>query len=38
MGADKVIAADAAFVRAIRTHPDRTIAKMVVPLSVWDSR
>jgi hypothetical protein len=35
MGADKVVVSDAAFVRAMRRHPDPAVAGMVLPLNAW---
>lgn len=37
MGAEKVVAADAPFVKAMGTHPDPDVAGMMVSLSDWDS-
>ena len=36
MGAEKGVAADAPFVKAMRGHPDPALAGMVVSLSAWD--
>jgi predicted nucleic acid-binding protein len=35
MGADQVVAADAAFVRNMRSHPDAKIAGIMLPLDEW---
>lgn len=35
--ADKVVAADAAFVRAMRSHPSPAIAGLMLPLDEWDA-
>lgn len=35
MGAERVIAADGPFVRAMRMHPERSIAGMVLSLEEW---
>ncbi len=34
-GASAVVVADGPFVRSIKTHPDPTLAAMVLPLDVW---
>jgi predicted nucleic acid-binding protein len=35
VGADRVIAADGPFIRAMRSHPDPVLAEMVLPLTDW---
>jgi predicted nucleic acid-binding protein len=35
MGATTIVAADGAFVRDMRTHPDPALARMVMPLGEW---
>jgi hypothetical protein len=35
MGAQGVVVADGPFVRAMRTHPDPTLAAMLIPLDAW---
>lgn len=35
MGASAVVSADAAFVQAVRTHPQATVAAMALPLEDW---
>lgn len=35
MGAEQVITADGPFVRAMRRHPEQSIAGMVLPLQEW---
>lgn len=35
MGADRVIASDERFVRAMRTHPDPVVAGLLLPLREW---
>jgi predicted nucleic acid-binding protein len=35
MGASAVVAADAPFERAVRTHPDTALASMVLSLEAW---
>ena len=35
MGADAVVAADGTFVRSMRSHPDPTLAAMVLSLDAW---
>lgn len=36
VGAERVVAADAPFVKAMRTHPDPAVAGMMVSLAAWD--
>jgi hypothetical protein len=38
MSAEKVIVADGPFVTAMQTHPDPTLAGILLPLGVWASR
>jgi predicted nucleic acid-binding protein len=38
MGADAVVAADGAFLRAMRSHPDPTLSAMVLSLDDWAKR
>jgi predicted nucleic acid-binding protein len=35
MGADKVVVADGPFVRAMQTHPDGAMTRLLWPLSEW---
>jgi hypothetical protein len=37
MGANKVVVADSPFVTAMRTHPDRALANILLPLAAWAS-
>lgn len=37
VGADRVVAADAAFVRAMRSHPSPAISGLLLPLDEWDA-
>ena len=34
-GADAVVTADRGFVRAMQRHPDRAVARLVLPLNYW---
>jgi predicted nucleic acid-binding protein len=35
MGAENVVVADGPFVKAMRTHPDPTVAGILLPLAAW---
>ena len=37
MGAERVVVADGPFVTAMQTHPDPTLAGMLLPLAAWAS-
>jgi predicted nucleic acid-binding protein len=37
MGAERVVVADGAFVTAMQTHPDPTLAGILLPLAAWAS-